>query len=209
MCVSRPLIAREQILRAASRQFTAGDVQHWWLPTSGLGVKTRISDDRVWLPFVVAHYLEVTEDFGVLDEPLAFSRAIRSTPEQQRARFRSCSHGGEPRRCTSTARARSNRVWPSARTDCRCSAAGDWNDGMNRVGAAGRGESVWLGWFLYATLMRFAPLAERRGDADKAALWRKHAFTRTAGDRARSVGRGLVPARLFRRRHSVGIGIER
>ena len=74
MCLSRPLIAREHILRAASRQFAAGDVQHWWLPASGLGVKTRISDNRVWLPFVVAHYLEVTEDFAVLDEPRGLSR---------------------------------------------------------------------------------------------------------------------------------------
>ncbi len=176
MCVSRPLIAREQILRAASRQFTAGDVQHWWLPTSGLGVKTRISDNRVWLPFVVAHYLEVTEDFGVLDEPLSFLEGDPLTPEQREL-------VSAPAATAETAPLYEHCVRALEASLAIGShglplfGAGDWNDGMNRVGAAGRGESVWLGWFLYATLMRFAPLAERRGNADKAAQWRKHAFT--------------------------------
>ncbi len=176
MCLSRPLIAREQILRAAARQFAAGDVQHWWLPTSGLGVKTRISDNRVWLPFVVAHYLEVTEDFEVLDEPLAFLEGGPLAPEQHEV-------VSAPASTTETAPLYEHCVRALEASLAIGShglplfGAGDWNDGMNRVGAAGRGESVWLGWFLYATLMRFAPLAERRGNADKAAQWRKHAFT--------------------------------
>src|SRR5450631_2126158 len=72
LMVSKPAVAREHILRAAGRQFEEGDVQHWWLPTTGQGVKTRVSDNRIWLPFVVAHYLEVTEDFALLDEQLPF-----------------------------------------------------------------------------------------------------------------------------------------
>jgi cyclic beta-1,2-glucan synthetase len=176
MCVSRPLIAREQILRAASRQFTAGDVQHWWLPTSGLGVKTRISDNRVWLPFVVAHYLEVTEDFGVLDEPLSFLEGDPLRPEQRELVSAPAATAQTAPLYEHCARALEASLAIGSH-GLPLFGAGDWNDGMNRVGAAGRGESVWLGWFLYATLMRFAPLAERRGNADKAAQWRKHAFT--------------------------------
>ncbi len=176
MCISRPPIAREQILRAASRQFAAGDVQHWWLPTSGLGVRTRISDNRVWLPFVVAHYLEVTEDFDVLDEPVSFLEGDPLTPEQREvvsapaATARTAPLYEHCARALEASLAIGSHGLPLF-------GAGDWNDGMNRVGAAGRGESVWLGWFLYATLMRFAPLAERRGNSDMAAHWRKHAFT--------------------------------
>ena len=74
LCVASPATTREHILRAAAQQYTEGDVQHWWLPTSGQGIKTRVSDDRVWLAFVVAHYLEVTGDLSVLDEPVPFLR---------------------------------------------------------------------------------------------------------------------------------------
>jgi cyclic beta-1,2-glucan synthetase len=176
MCVARPLIAREHIMRAASRQFAAGDVQHWWLPTSGQGVKTRVSDDRVWLPFVVAHYLDVTADFPLLDEPLGFLEGGPLTADQHEV-FSSpgTTTQTEPLyehcvRALDSSLATGSHGLPLFGT-------GDWNDGMNRVGAAGRGESVWLGWFLYAALQRFAPLADKRGDSDKAAQWRKHALT--------------------------------
>jgi len=174
LCVARPTFAREHILRAAARQFRAGDVQHWWLPVTNTGLKTRVSDDRVWLPYVVAHYLEVTEDFALLDEPVAFLEGGPLAAGQQEL-------FGAPRPTA----AESLYMHCALALDSSLAigshglplfGTGDWNDGMNRVGAGGRGESVWLAWFLHATLMRFAPLAERRGDADKAALWRKHAF---------------------------------
>jgi len=174
LCVSAPATARAHILRAAARQFTAGDVQHWWLPTTGQGIKTRISDNRIWLAFVVARYLEVTEDFAVLDEQVAFL-AGGPLKADQHEEFAAPASIGAASLFEHCVRA----------LDCSLAigthglplfGTGDWNDGMNRVGADGRGESVWLGWFLHATLLRFAPLAERRGETAKAAEWRKHAF---------------------------------
>ena len=175
LVVSRPGIAREHILRAAARQFEEGDVQHWWLPTSGQGVKTRVSDDRIWLAFVVAHYLEVTEDFAVLEEQVPFLAGGPLAPEvhesfsapQPKAMGTLFDHCV---RALDSSLAIGSHGLPLFGT-------GDWNDGMNRVGAAGRGESVWLGWFLHAALLKFAPIAERQGQAAAAAVWRKHAFT--------------------------------
>jgi cyclic beta-1,2-glucan synthetase len=174
LCVSAPAIAREHILRCAARQFAAGDVQHWWLPTTGQGIKTRISDNRIWLAFVVARYLEVTEDFAVLDVlvPFLAGGPLRADQHEEFAAPAAISPASLYEHCVRA-------------LDCSLAigthglplfGSGDWNDGMNRVGADGRGESVWLGWFLHATLTRFAPLAERRGEVAKAGEWRKHAF---------------------------------
>ena len=174
LMVSRPKIAREHILRAAGRQFEAGDVQHWWLPTTGQGVKTRVSDDRIWLPFVAAHYLEVTEDFAILDEEVPYLAGGPLPPDSNEifSAPGSVSAGSLFEHC---------EVALDSSLDIGSHGlplfgTGDWNDGMNRVGVAGRGESVWLAWFLYATLVKFAPVAERHGDAEAAARWRKHAF---------------------------------
>jgi cyclic beta-1,2-glucan synthetase len=175
LCIAQPGIARLQILRAAARQFASGDVQHWWLPTTGQGVRTRISDDRVWLPFVVAHYLQVTGDAAVLDEGLNFLEGAPLAADQHES-------FGAPAPAAQTA-----SLYEHCALALETSLAigshglplfgtGDWNDGMNRVGAGGKGESVWLAWFLHAALLAFAPVAETRGQPERAALWRKHAF---------------------------------
>jgi cyclic beta-1,2-glucan synthetase len=175
LCMSNPGIAREHILRAAGRQFAEGDVQHWWLPTSGKGVQTRVADDRIWLPFVIEHYLEVTGDFALLDEQLPFL-AGGPLPANSTELFAA----PDPTAETASLYEHCVRALDSSLTigshGLPLFGTGDWNDGMNRVGAAGRGESVWLGWFLHATLSRFAPIAERRGESAAAARWRKHAF---------------------------------
>jgi cyclic beta-1,2-glucan synthetase len=175
LCVSRPTLAREHILRAAARQFAAGDVQHWWLPTSGQGVKTRISDNRIWLPYVVSHYLEVTADSQVLDEQVPFLEGPPLTQDQHEV-FSS------PAATADTASLYEHCVLALDSSLAIGShglplfGTGDWNDGMNRVGAAGRGESVWLGWFLHSALLKFAAVADQRGESPKATVWRKHAF---------------------------------
>ncbi|HEY8154025.1 MAG TPA: glucoamylase family protein [Myxococcota bacterium] len=174
LTVSQPALTREHLLRAAARQFTAGDVQHWWLPGTGQGVRTRISDDAAWLPYATSNYVEVTGDLGVLDESVPFLEgpALRSgehdaffVPEksvEQATLFEHCARALD-------------RSLSVGSHGLPLFGAGDWNDGMNRVGAEGKGESVWLGWFLHATLTAFAPLAELRGEQARATAWRQHA----------------------------------
>ena len=174
LCVSSPGITREHILRAAAQQYTEGDVQHWWLPTSGQGIKTRVSDDRVWLPFVVAQYLEVTGDTSVLDEPVPFLQGGPLEPGVQE-KFWAPPSGNPAPLFEHCVRALNSSLSVGAH-GLPLFGTGDWNDGMNRVGIEGRGESVWLAWFLHAALMRFAPIAEARGADETAAAWRKHAF---------------------------------
>jgi cyclic beta-1,2-glucan synthetase len=174
LCVSAPAIAREHILRAAARQFTEGDVQHWWLPTSGQGIKNRVSDSRIWLPFVVAHYLEVTADIAVLDEQVPFLGGGPLAPGSLES-FGAPESGHPAALFEHCVRALDSSMSVGAH-GLPLFGTGDWNDGMNRVGVLGKGESVWLGWFLHATLTRFAPIAAARAATDKAANWRKHAF---------------------------------
>jgi cyclic beta-1,2-glucan synthetase len=174
LCVSSPAITRAHILRAAAQQYGEGDVQHWWLPTSGQGIKTRVSDDRLWLPFVVAHYLQVTGDLSVLDEPVPFLGGGPLAPGALE-KFWAPPSGNPAPLFEHCVRALNSSLEIGAH-GLPLFGTGDWNDGMNRVGLAGRGESVWLAWFLHAALMRFAPIAEARGADEAAAAWRKHAF---------------------------------
>ncbi|MDX3928377.1 MAG: glucoamylase family protein [Shinella sp.] len=171
--IHSPDLARRQILNAASRQFNDGDVQHWWLPGTGAGVRTMISDDVVWLAYAVEQYCRSTGTKDILDEQLAFIEGP-ALAEGQHDSFFTPDRGDDATLYEHCARALDLAVRRSGENGLPLILGGDWNDGMNRVGEQGRGTSVWLGWFLAGTLRDFIPIARERGDGKRAAAWERH-----------------------------------
>ncbi|MGE5554272.1 MAG: GH36-type glycosyl hydrolase domain-containing protein [Betaproteobacteria bacterium] len=170
-----PELARQQILRHAAHQFKEGDVQHWWHEETRCGVRTRISDDYLWLPYAACRYVTHTGDETLWDELVPFldgEPLADGVEERYGPTIQSDEEGSVYEHCLRAVDRALRLLGPHG---LPLIGTGDWNDGLNRVGREGRGESVWLAWFLYTVLRAFAPVCAARGETDRAAAYEQAA----------------------------------
>jgi cellobiose phosphorylase len=174
MVLLNPEFTKRQIINACEHQFIEGDVQHWWHPVLNKGIRTKFSDDLLWLPYVVADYVEKTEDWAILEEKAGYLEdlPLKEEEEERYSVPSISSHKGTVyEHCVKAI----DYALKFGEHGLPLMGTGDWNDGMNKVGHRGKGESVWLGWFLYTVLKKFASISEKMGDIERREKYIKEA----------------------------------